>query len=96
MAFLMQNVDIDQSLCDFRLCTTGICSCIAMIVLLNNDKTFIYHISPLDFNVTAKGIAEEVQMLIQKAIFQYTEYNRYHSSLMVYTMENINDSIQNY
>ncbi len=47
------NIDMGESPCRAQLSTTGVFTCIAIVSHLNDDRTFIHHISSADFNTQA-------------------------------------------
>jgi hypothetical protein len=55
------NVDMDESSCRAQLSTTGVFTYIAIVAHLNDETTFIHHISSTDFNFEAIDIRQEVQ-----------------------------------
>ncbi len=59
------NVDMDESSCRAQLLTKGVFTCIAIVAHLNDDTTFIHHISSTDFNFEAIHIRQEVQQIIE-------------------------------
>jgi hypothetical protein len=57
-----------ESSCRAQLSTTGVFTCVAIVAHLNDDTTFIHHISSTDFNIKAIDIRQEVQKIIEKSV----------------------------
>jgi hypothetical protein len=60
---------------DVRLSTTGIGSCISIIILLNNNQTFVYHMDPLKFDleINDDNVQTEIQKFIKTAISKFNK-----------------------
>jgi hypothetical protein len=68
MTSTIPNVGVDRSLCQSRLSSTGVYTCFAIIAYLNDNTTFIYHISSTEFNLEAINRRAEVQTILEKSI----------------------------
>ncbi|CAF2877161.1 unnamed protein product [Rotaria sp. Silwood2] len=80
-----------KSLYDVRLSTTGVHTYIAVIALLSDNTTFIYHISPLKFNVNARDARKKVQRFIEETIIKLNKCKESNSSVQhVYIIGGLN------
>ena len=62
------NVDVGESSCRAQLSTTGVFTCLAIVAYLNDETTFVYHISPGSFNLDSSDINKVAQRIIEKSI----------------------------
>ena len=73
MSTHIKNVQVGKSLVDDRLASTGVHSCIAVVIWSEDTSTFIYHIDPLNFNVEAKDPRKECIKVIRMTMKKYKE-----------------------
>jgi hypothetical protein len=64
---------MEEASIDIRLSTTGIYSCISIIILLNNNQTFVYHMDPSNFDLEKDDVQTEIQKFIKTTIFKFNE-----------------------
>jgi len=72
MSFI-QNVTMEKTSMDVRLSTTGIYSCLSIIILLNNNQTFVYHMDPSKFDLETDDIQTEIQKFIKTTISKFNK-----------------------
>ncbi len=53
-----------------------------LLACLNNNKTFIHHISPSEFDIHAINPREEVQLLIERSILKFKKNNKEMNSFL--------------
>ncbi len=77
----IRNVRMGSWFCDVRLATSGVHTCIAVVVHLNNNTTFIYHIGSTRFNIETKNPGNEIQTMIERTILKMNEMKANNSAV---------------
>ena len=71
----------DDANIDAVLSTTGIYTCIAILIILNDNRVFTFHSDPSYINSENKGHMDyEVQKLVKYSISMFKEYEDKHGS----------------
>jgi hypothetical protein len=74
MSSEIKNVPIEEASIGAILSTTGIYTCIAVLIILDDDRTFIFHSNPSCIYLENEGHMEyEVQKLIKESILMCKE-----------------------
>jgi hypothetical protein len=70
----IENVPIEEASVGAILSTTGIYTCIAVLIILDSGRIFLFHSDPSCVNLENKGYVEhEVQKLIKESISLFKE-----------------------
>lgn len=74
MSSEIKNAPIEEASIGAILSTTGISTCIAVLIILDDDRIFIFHSDPSCIDLENKGHMEyEVQKLIKESILKFKE-----------------------
>lgn len=65
MSTHIKDVQIDKSAVAVRLATTGVQTCIAVVIRPEDGSSFVYHIGPLTFNAESEEPRQECLKLIE-------------------------------
>ena len=91
MSTLIKNVTMGKSSMDARLASTGVCSCIAMVIWPEDGTTFISHVDSVRFNVEAKEPEQECIKLIKDTMKKFQKRKGNSSIKDVYIVGGLNN-----
>ena len=81
MPSLIRNIAVGKASIDSILSTTGIYTCVSIVILLSENRVFVYHMDPSSFDLHEPDLAKEVQKLIRSTIHKLNEYNQNNFSI---------------
>lgn len=74
MSSRIANVSLGKASINAVLSTTRVYSCLAVMMILNDDRTFMFHVDPSIFDLEDKfDMEQEVQKLIKKSISMFNQ-----------------------
>jgi len=74
MSSRIKNVSYGKASINAVLATSGVYSCIAVVILLDDNRTYMFHIDPSMFNLKNKNnMQHEVQNLIKRSILMFNQ-----------------------
>jgi outer membrane protein OmpA-like peptidoglycan-associated protein len=88
----IENVEMGESLCSQQLSTTGVYTCFAVAAHLDDDTSFIHHISSTDFNLDAKDLRVEAQQMLEKSFRRLNKCKGTNASLKYVFITQVNES----
>jgi hypothetical protein len=77
----IRNVRMGSWLCGVRLATSGIHTCFAVVIHLNNNTTIISHISSQWFDIETENPRTEIQTMIERIIRKVNKMKANHSAV---------------
>jgi hypothetical protein len=75
MSPLIQNVVMGKASIALTLSSTGAYSCVVIVILLSDNKVFIYHMDPSNFDLEQGDVSTEAQKLVKKTMFKLNKCN---------------------
>ena len=91
MSTLIKNVAVGKSSVDARLASTGVCSCIAMVIWPEDGTIFISHIDSVRFDVEAREPEQECIKLIKDTLKKFRKRKDNSSIKDVYIVGGLNN-----
>jgi hypothetical protein len=91
MSVPVKNVQVGGSSVSTRLASTGVCTCIAIIICPDDGTTFIHHVDPISFNLGAESLHEECITIIKMTIESFKECKGHSSFGQIFVFGGLND-----
>ena len=77
MSSIIKNVPIEEASIDAILSTTGVYSCIGVLIVLNDNRAFVFHSDPSCIDLENEADMQyEVQKLIKETILMFKERDK--------------------